>query len=216
MGISLQLQSNVRQTAAEAYGSGSNYVDQNPRGDLCVAPALLPKTELARLGNSWFAAIPTGSAFTPVAAMPTTRSELSIRNGYTDTTCLVIDQIGFMSLTSLAAASAMTILAQINAAAALSDAATVLIGSTMGRTYSGSVTRALGTTTAVANSWMALNAGGGLATTTTIGLGLVAEVGGAWIVKPGFTLHTNVVFSTAAGTAIGWVSWHEVKLPLVA
>jgi hypothetical protein len=206
---------NTRQTAAQTFGSGSFLADMNPRGDICLAQGLLPKTELARLGNSWYAAIPTGSAFTPVAAMPTTRSELSIRNGYTDTTCLVIDQIGFMSLTSLAAATGATIVAQINQAAALTDNTAVLINSPTGRTYSGSVTRALATTTAVANCWMALagmGAGGG---TATIGSGLVAELGGGWIVRPGSTLHTNVVFSTAAGTGIGWVSWHEVKLPLV-
>lgn len=216
MAITMTFQANARQSAPEAYGSGAFAVDMNPRGDLCVAPALLSKTELARLGKSWYTAIPTGSAFTPVAAMPTTRSELSLRNGYTGTTCLVIDQIGFMSLTSLAAASGMTIVAQINAAAALSDNANVLISSASGRTYGGSATRALATTTAVANKWMALTGSGGLATTTTIGLGLVAEVAGGWIVPPGYTLHTNVVFSTAAGTAIGWISWHEVDLPLVA
>lgn len=204
----------VRQTAAEAYGSGSNSVDLNHRGDLCVAPALLAKTELARLNKSWYTAIPTASAFTPVAAMPTTRSELTIRNGYTDTTCLVIDQIGVMSLTSLAAATGFTILAQINEAAALTDNTAVLISSTLGSSYSGSVTRALATTTAVANKWHAVNSSGGISTTTTIGAGLVAEVAGGWIVKPGFTLHTNAVMSTAVGTAIMWVSFFEVKLPL--
>src|SRR6266478_4057663 len=101
MGLNLTLYANVRQVAAEIYSSGQSQVDQNPRGDLCIAPALLPKTELTRLANTWYATIPTGSAFTNVAGMPTTRAELALYNGYTDTTCLVIDQIGFTSLTSI-------------------------------------------------------------------------------------------------------------------
>jgi hypothetical protein len=214
--ITLNVNASVRNTSPAAYGSGNYAVEQNPRGDLCAALALPLKTEVARLGKSWYAAIPTGSAFQPVAAMPTTLSNLTIRNGNSGTTCLVIDQIGVMSLTSLAAASGLTLLAQINEAAALTDNTAVLISSTSGRTYSGSVTRALATTTAVANKWMGVAGSGGLATTTTIGLGLVAEVAGAWIVKPGFTFHTNVVASTAAGTCIQWVSWFEVDLPLVA
>lgn len=216
MSITANLQAKVRQTVPENYADTADLIDMNPRGDVYMAPALLPKVELARLGKSWYAAIPTGSAFTPVAAMPTTLSNLSIYNGYADgATCLVIDQIGVMSLTSLAAATGITILAQMNAPAVLTNNTAVLVSSPTGLTYSGPVLAALATTTAVANKWMALAASGGIGTTTTIGTGLVAEVGGGWIVKPGFTLQTNAVFSTAAGTAIQWVSWHEVKLPLV-
>lgn len=216
MSVSAEIYMDTRQTAAAAYGSGQFLAQQNHRGDLCVAPASPPKTELARLGNLWYTAIPTASAYTPVAAMPTTRSELSIRNGYTDTTCLVVDVMTQMSLTSLAAASGCTLLYQVNAAAALTDNTAVLISSAMGRTYGGSVTRALATTTATANKWMALagmGAGGG---TATIGAGLTCEVYGSIIVPAGYTLHTNAVWSTAAGTAITFLSWYEVKLPTIS
>ena len=215
MGMTLQLKALVRRTVASVFGDGVSEPQINTRGDFLVAQGLPPKAELARLGASWYCSIATGSAFTPVAAMPTTRSELTLRNGNTDNTCFVIDAVGFMSLTSLAAASGITILGQINAAAALTDDTAQLISSPTGKVYSGSATRAVATTTAVANKWMALAASGGISTTTTIGTGLVAEVQGGWILKPGFTFHTNAVFSTAAGTAIGWIAWHEVTLPLV-
>lgn len=215
MSLSISLRALVRRLTASNYSDGNNVPNVNSRGDLCVAPSLPPKAEIVRLGRSWYTAIPTASAFQPVAAMPTTLSNLTVRNSYSDgATCLVIDAIGIMSLTSLAAASGMTLLAQVNEAAALTDNTAVLISGMMGGTYNGSITRALATTTATANKWMALsgiNAGGG---TATIGSGIVAEIAGGFIIKPGFTLHTNVVASTAAGTCIQWVSWHEVTLPI--
>jgi hypothetical protein len=217
MSIAAELQANVRSTAAQAYSSGVFNLDQNHRGDLCVAQALPALTELARLGATYYVAIPTGNAYTPVAAMPTTRSELTLRNGYSDTTCLVIDSIVQMSLTSIAAVTGCTVLYQVNEAAALTDNTAVLFSSNSGRTYSGSATRALATTTAVANKWMGGVSGAGLCgSTVTIGASATLDLKGSVIVKPGFTLHTNAVWSTAAGTAITFVLFHEVKLPTVA
>ncbi len=213
MSLNLTLYANVRQTAAELYGSGQSQVDQNPRGDLCIAPALLPKTELTRLANTWYTVIPTASAFTNVAALPTTLANLAIYNGYTDTTCLVIDQIWFTSLTSITAAANVTILAQVLQVAVLTDSATTLISSPLGKTYSGSVLKALGVTTMVANKWSLLGTGTTGGATVTIGTGCVAEVGGAIIVKPGFTLGVNAIVGTAAGTSLQGILWHEVKLP---
>ncbi len=213
MGLNLTLYANVRQVAPEAYASGQSQVDQNPRGDLCVAPALLPKTELTRLANTWYTVIPTGSAFTPVAAMPTTRAELAIYNGYTDTTCLVIDQIWFTSLVSQAAAENITLLAQVLQVAALTDSATTLITSPLGKVYSGSVLKALGVTTMVANKFSLVGVGTSGGAAATIGTGAVAEIGGSIIVKPGFTLGVNAVVGTAAGTALMGILWHEIKLP---
>ncbi len=213
MGLNLTLYANVRQVAAELYASGQSQVDQNPRGDLCVAPALLPKTELSRLANSWYTVIPTGSAFTNVAGMPTTRAELAIYNGYTDTTCLVIDQVWFTSLTSTAAAANITLIAQVVQVAALTDSATTLISSPLGKVYSGSVLKALAVTTMVANKFSFIGTGTTGGAAATIGSGAVAEVAGSIIVKPGFTLGVNAVVGTAVGTSLMGISWAEVKLP---
>ncbi len=213
MGLNLTLYANVRQTAPEIYASGQSQVDQNPRGDLCIAPALLPKTELTRLANSWYTVVPTASAFTNVAALPTTRAELAIYNGYTDTTCLVIDQIWFVSLTSITAAANITIVAQVIQVAALADGATVLITSPLGKVYSGSVLKALGVTTMVANKWSIVGAGTTGGATASIGAGAVAEMQGSIIVKPGFTLGVNAIGGTASGTALMGILWHEVRLP---
>jgi hypothetical protein len=213
MGLNLTLYANVRQTSPESYSSGQSQVDQNPRGDLCFAPALLPKTELTRLANSWYAVIPTGSAFTNVAGMPTTRAELAIYNNYTDTTNLVIDQIWFASLTSITAAANVTIIAQVAQVTALTDNTAVLISSPLGKTYSGNVQRALAVTTMTANKWSLVGSGTTGGATASIGSGAVAEIGGSIIVKPGFTLGVNAVVGTATGTSIMGVLWHEVKLP---
>lgn len=204
---------NARQTAPEIYGSGTFLVDQNPRGDLCVAQGLLPKTELARLANSWSCMIATGSAFTNVAGMPTTRAELALYNGYTDTTCLVIDQVSFLSLTSITALANATLIYQVGNPAALTDDTAQLINSPLGKTYSGSAKRAVAVTTMTANKWTVLDARGNPAT-ASIGFGAMAEVAGGIIIKPGFTLGLNAVVGTATGTSLIGVSWHEVKLPL--
>lgn len=201
--------------ARPSYGDGSFSAYMTPRGDLSIVQGLPPKADLARLGASWSAVIPTGSAFTPVAAMPTTRSELALYNGYTDTTCLVIDGIWVYSLTSLAAATGFTVLYQVAQVAALTDNTAVLVNSPIGKTYGGSVLKALGTTTMTANKWATVASSGGISTTTTIGSGLYAPVDGGVIVKPGFTLGVNAVMSTAAGTALMGVAWHEVALPVV-
>src|ERR1041385_4279289 len=213
MGLNLTLYANVRQTAPEIYGSGQSQVDQNPRGDLCVAAALLPKTELTRLGNTWYAMIPTASAFTNVAAQPTTRAELALYNGYTDTTCLVIDQIWFVSLTSITAASNVAIIYQVSQPAALTNNTAVLFTSPLGKVYSGSVTRALAVTTFTADKWAQASAGTTGGATATIGTGGVAEIAGSVIVKPGFTIGVNAVVGTATGTSLMGILFHEVRLP---
>ncbi len=214
MSINAQLQANVRTTAPELYGSGVSNVDQTPRGELLTAFGLPPKTDIVRLGNSWTLQTATGSAFTNVANMPTTLAVLGFYNAYTDTTCAVIDQIWFLSLTSITALSNVTIIYQVASVAALTNDTAQLINSPTGKTYSGSMTRAINVTTMVANKWACL-AAAGCPATATIGLGCVAEVRGGIVIKPGFTLGVNAVLGTATGTSLMGISWHEMKLPLV-
>jgi hypothetical protein len=219
MGLNLTLNCNVRTTTPESYNSGQFQVDQNPRGDLLVAPSLLPKTELTRLGNSWYCVIATGSAFNLVAGYPGstgTRAELAFYNGYTDTTCMVIDQIWFQNIVTQGAISGYTLLYQVLSVAALANDTAQLISSPLGKAYGGSVTRAVAVTTMVTNKWGVAGTGSSNGASVSIGASVVAEMGGNVIVKPGFTIGLNVMAGTVdtAGGLMG-MSWHEVKLPLV-
>lgn len=219
MSLNVTFNANVRLTAPEAYSSGQSQLDMNPRGDLCVAPALLPKTELSRLANTWSCVIATGSAFNLVAGYPATtgtRAELVLYNGYTDTTCMVIDQIWFTNLVTQAAISGYTLLYQVLSITAPTNDTAQLISSPLGKAYGGSVTRAVAATTMVTNKWGVAGVGSSGGASVSIGAGVVAEIGGGIIVKPGYTIGLNVIAGTVctAGGLIG-ISWAEVKLPLV-
>lgn len=169
------------------------------------------RAELARLERSWSTIIPTGSAFTNVAAMPTTRAELLLHNGEaTGGRSYLIDSISWMSLTSTAAATGVTVIYQVNTSAVTDDSA-VLINSPTGATYAGSATRDLALTTMTANKWTIAGAvtGGAAA---SIGTGLVANIDGAIVLPPGYTLGVNAVVGTAVGTSIMGIAWSEVQL----
>ncbi len=219
MSTTLNFTANVRTTVPESYNSGSYPADVNPRGDLCVAPSLLPKTELARLANSWYCQIATGSAFNLVAGYPGstgTRAELALYNGCTDTTCLVIDTIWFTNIVSQAAISGYTLLYQVLNAAALANDTAQLISSPLGKAYGGSVTRAVAVTTMITNKWAVAGVGNSGGASVSIGCAVVAEMGGGVIVKPGYTIGLNVIAGTTntAGGVMG-ISWSELKLPLI-
>lgn len=188
----------------------------NTRGELLAANAIPQKTECVRMGNSWNCQIATGSAFTPVAAMPTTRAELALYNANPNPgPTLVIDGIWCFALTSIAAAASMTLIYQVAAAAAaLTDDAAQLINSPIGKTYGGLVKRAVAVTTMTANKWAVVGCSTASAS-TSIGHGVYAEINGGIQVRPGATLGLNAVIGTAAGTAIIGVSWHEILIPIV-
>lgn len=203
----------VRGTSVPAYGDGEQTFGMNSRGDTLTAQGVPSKVELVRLGDSWTCQIATANAYTNVANMPTTRAELALYNGEPSTgKCYVIDSVWFLSLTSITAASGITLIYQVAAAAAaLTDDTAQLINSPMGRTYGGRAKRAVAVTTMTANKWAALAAVGAGAA-ASIGLGVVAEVNGGIIVPPGATLGLNAVAGTAVGTSLIGVSWHEVQL----
>ncbi len=219
MGLNLTLYANTRLVAPEAYNSGQAQVDMSPRGDLCVAPALLPKTELARLANSWYCSIATLSAFNLVAGYPAstgTRAELALYNGYTDNTCLVIDQISFTNIVTQGAVSGYTLLYQVLSAVALADDPLQLISSPLGKAYGGSVKRAVAVTTMITNKWAIASVGHSNGASVSVGAAVVAEMGGGVIVKPGYTIGVNVMAGTVCTAGgIMTISWQEVKLPLV-
>lgn len=199
-----------------AYGDGNFGVAQNARGDLWVAQGLPLKAELVRQGDTWTCAIATGSAFTYVNAWPTTRAELVLYNG--DPNKLYVVDSAFMTdVSSAAAAHSKALLAQLapagTAAAPTNDTAQ-LITSRCGKGYAGNAKRAVANTAfAVANKWEAV-AAAVTANTATIGTTVFAELFGGWVVPPGAALCLAGLASTAAGTAVIGVTWHEVPLQL--
>ncbi len=203
----------VRGTSIPSYGDGDANMSVTSRGEQVMVHGLPSKADLVRLGDSYSCQIATASAFTHVANMPTTRSELVLYNGEPGTgKCYVIDSIWWFCLTSITAASGATLIYQVSAsAAAPTDDATQLINSPMGRVYGGRAKRAVATTVMTANKWAAL-ASQPAGAAVSIGVGLVAEVNGGIIVPPGATLGMNVVVGTAVGTALIGVAWHEAQL----
>jgi hypothetical protein len=213
---------NVRRTAVPDYNEGSTSpLGITARGEQLMVQALPPKAELVRLGNTFSVAIATGNAFTYVAAWPTTRAELVLHNGEAGGgKSYVIDSAFMVDITSAAAAQAKTLLGQlVPSGAAPTDDTAQLFTSRSGRgvygaTYPGRAKRAVANTAfAIANKWEVL-ASVVNPNTASIGSALVAELYGGWIVPPGGVLCLAGLASTAAGTAIIGVTWHEVQLPL--
>lgn len=200
-----------------AYGDGTNSAFMNPRGDLCIAEGLPIKTEIVRMADTWTCTIATGSAFTYVNAWPTTRAELVVYNG-DPVKSLVIDTAFMVDVTTAAAAQAKSLLAQIAppgaAAAPANDTAQLIYGRT-GKSYSGNVKRAVANTAfALTNKWE-LIATVNTPNTASISTGCYVDLYGGWVIPPTAALCLAGVASTAAGTAIIGVTWHEVVLPIL-
>jgi len=204
----------VRGVSPSNYGEGStSQISINSRGDQLVAQTLPAKTELVAMQHSWNVAIPTASKFTNVADMPTTRSELALYNGEAgDGPSYVIDSVWYMCITSITAASGISIVYQVAKVTALAENLAVLISSPTGATYGGRANKAVATTTMTANKWTSIASAEGAGAVVSIGTGLVAHVDGGIIVPPGFTIGVNAVLGTATGTSIMGITWHEVKL----
>jgi hypothetical protein len=212
----VELFGNVRGSSADSFASGSNRLAITKRGELLVAEGLPRGVESARLGTTWSTAIPTGSAFTYVAAWPTTRAELVVRNAYTDGTVLCLQSAWMVDVSSAAAAHSKALLAQlVPGHAAVTNDTTALVVSRSGDSYgsgTGKAERDLALTTMTANQWELL---GGAVTpnTATIATAVFANMEG-WLVYPGDAVGFAGVASTAAGTAIIGCTWREAALEL--
>lgn len=229
MGLAAQLLTRVRGGAsptATFTDSTDNAMRCNGRGEGLFAQALPPKAELARLGTSWQASIPTGSAFTSVAAWPTTRAELVISNtapaAKLAATCMIIDQVWVAEIVTETAASHLTLIAQISTAgrvALATNNAAVLVTSQSGKAaaYNGVGSFALANTAfAIASQWQVIGqsqmAG---AAAVSVGQSTLAELGGLFIVPPQATLCLNAVVGTVvASSSILGLVWHEQVLDL--
>ena len=190
----------------------------NNRGDLCIAQALPPAAEFTRMNRSYELAIATASAFTYVAAWPTTRGELVLYNGEAaGGLSYVIENAWMYNITSMGASQPMTLIGQLVAAAAVvpTDDTAQLISSRSGRaTYGGKAKKAVANTAAgqLANLWRVLASSVIPAPTTNLGAALFADIGGRVIVPPGGVYALAGIAGTAVGTAIIGVSWSEVQL----
>jgi hypothetical protein len=190
----------------------------NQRGELIVSQGLPALAEITRLGHSWSVAVPTANAFQPVAALPTTLANIVLYNGEASGgKSYVIDTVWASAITSIAAATSFTLLAQISNAgvAAPTNNTAVLITSKSGKsTYAGLGRRAIANSAfAVADKWTMVGQSSGHPS-TAIGAGAIAEVSGRFVVPPGATFCVNVIASTAGGTMIQGIDWHEVQIAL--
>lgn len=192
----------------------------NNRGDQIVAQGLPERAELVRLGQSFGAAIPTASAFTYVAAWPTTRAELILYNGEDKGgKTYIIDRVWMYNITSMAAAQPIAILGQIAPAAlaiaAATDNAAIIRHSLSGKmtNFNSRATLALANTAfMLANQWFTLGGGVNAPQVTNLGLNTEALVYGKYLIPPGAAFGLAGVAGTAAGTAIIGVEWHEAQL----
>lgn len=166
-------------------------------------------------GNAWALQIATGSAFTYVAAWPTTRAELVLYNPASNTKSLIIDAAWMVDISSAAAAQSKALLGQLvpsaSATAPTNDTAQLIVSLSGKTAYDGNATRAVAQTYATANKWQLLAATNNVQA-ASIGAGLTVQLNGQYIVPPGAEFLLAGVASTAAGTASIGVAWHELAL----
>jgi len=201
-------------------GQGASVIMQgNNRGDQLVALALPQRTEIARLGQLWTCRMATGSAFTYVAAWPTTRAELVLYNGEAaGGKSYVIEKAWMYGITSMAAAQPLTLIGQIVPVAGTvpTNDTAQLISSHNGKpTYTGRGKVAVANTTAgqTTNLWDVL-ASANMPMTTNLGAAVVADLWGQYIIPPGGVFALAGIAGTAAGTATIGLTWAEVQLAL--
>lgn len=213
----------ISQTSSPYYSEGQEgSLGINSRGHALVSMGLPERVDLVRLGNSWGAAIPTGSAFTYVNAWPTTRAEIILYNGESGNNAksYLIDRVWMANITSIAGAQPITILGQMApstlSVAAPTDNTAIIKHNLLGSkgSYTGNARLALANTAfALTNQWFAL-ASVDLSPTTNLGGAVVAECYGRYVITPGATFCLAGLSGTAAGTAILGVEWHEALLSL--
>lgn len=200
------------------YGDGSYPPYMNPRGDQSVALGLPERTELVRLGASYSAQVPAGSAFTLLITIPTTRAELALQNAapLDSGVCLVIERFWVKAVTSMASAAALTPLSQVvpPGTTLVADNAAVLRVSLSGKpTYAGYGTLCIASTATgcLTDRWNHHESG---ETSATTNIALTKEVNcyGKYLVPPGGNFSMNAQESVSGGTAIVGVEWHEAVL----
>lgn len=214
-----EIQAALRQAVGRLFTSGPQRLDMNLRGDLLVAQGLPERAEMVRMGRSFSAQIPAGSAFTLLITIPTTRAELALQNPNTvvSKTCLIVDRFWVKNVTSEASAAELTPLSQlvIPGTALVADNAAVLRTNLAGSSKLPSATLAIASTAtgALTDKWNH-HASRGQSETTNIGTVVEVQCYGKYIVPPLGIFNMNAQESVSGGTAIIGVEWHEAELDL--
>lgn len=198
----------------------------NTNGDLIVSQFLPERAQLSAAGRGYCSQIAAASAFTLLITIPTTRAELALQNSAAPGgKSIIIDRVWIKTVTSIASAAALTILANIAppGTAIVAQAAGAINGNLSGRgnitpTYDGVGVTAIASTItgALTDRWQPIGLGGATSATTNIGLFAEAFCYGRYIIPPGAVFNMNAQESVSGGTAILGVDWYEVVLPIVA
>src|SRR5262245_28304795 len=200
------------------YGDGNFMPHMNPRGDLSTVFGLPERTELVRMGASYSAQIPAGSAFTLLITIPTTRAEIALQNSAAldSNIVLVIERFWVKAVTSMASACALTPLSQlvVPGTALVADNTAVLRTSLSGKgNYSGVGTLCIASTATgcLTDKW---NHHESLVVGPTTNIAATKEVNcyGKYLVPPGGNFSMNAQESVSGGTAIIGVEWHEALI----
>lgn len=189
---------------------------------VAVAQGQLTKSEIARMGNSWWTKNTTAAA--ALTAMPTTTSGLTLYNGSAASSQIhyVIDSVYAAEIVVDATQQNQT---QLWVACGRSftapTAGAVATGSFTGiKTYGGSAIVAVAATTVVADSpWRPVGPTSPLAAAVAGGVfkGNEAKFDGEYIVPPGGAFHVAASKLAATASQIFYViSWHEVQMYLAA
>ena len=220
MGLTSQIFGSIRQAARRLYTSGGvQSVDMNLGGDLIASQGLPERSEIVRMGLSFSAQIPAGSAWTLLITIPTTLSNLALQNPNTTSSkvCYVIDRFWVKNVTSEASAGELTPLSQLVPPGTALAAATsgIVVNNLSGSSNSSSAQITLATTATgcITDRWNH-HASRGQSETTNIATCVEVQCYGRYIVRPQASFNINAQESVSGGTAICGVEWHEVVLDL--
>lgn len=210
----------VEALGATNYGNGSQLdIHGNSQGAQFVVQTLPPFAALAAQGNVYVGR--TSTAVAPVAALPTTASQLTLWNGESQTSgtgrSYVILSLGWTTIASAAAAFVGQLLANVSTvptAVPTGTAATSIVG--LSGLATGSSATLLSAVTITNNGvWHPVGPSvNGGAATATISMGAEWYTQGEYILRPGGLLNLAVLCS-AAGSATCDVSIKWAEIPLV-
>lgn len=189
----------------------------NPRGELRMAPALLPSTELIRQGQSWM--IQSDSVVCLAAALPTTAPGHTFSNLQpTGGKHMVLDSVGWVCETSAAAATEFQLVYQLSSAATTATTqgtqdtrnkssnmlnqvnmvdGDILIG------HGGTITN---------QNWSPLGPNFVTALTATVGFGIWIPLNGSVVVAPQRQINFDVVAANATAAGSMMYIYHKVQL----
>jgi len=203
-----------KSTGNYAEGQADQQFEMNNRGDMCVVQALPERTELVRMGSSYFS---VGTGVAPVTAIPSTGAHFSLWNGEADGgKSYIIDAVGTVITTSAGAAINLGICGQLNLGKVTNPAGAVAIKSLSGKLNYGGLGNCKASVTVTNDSaWLPLGNTVVCANTANLMLNVHYELYGRIIIPPG-GLFSLVSLCNAAGSAVctPYMIWHEVQLVL--